>query len=716
MKLGAMVAVSSFALSQVAAGQAVQWKVSEGGNGHWYQVVSSAAIGNSWNNARALAESEGGHLATFSSASEWSFARDRLTMPDSAPPVTGIMFLGGSLQAGVWRWVDGTAWLSPTPWWNGIDCGGGVPSPQGDGQALQTFCGGTAWDDRGPEGGGALDKALVEWSADCNNDGIVDYGQCRDGSLPDYNGNNIPDCCEQGIACIVGRYPVQWRADEGGNGHWFQKISPPKPKTWPQARDICVVLGGHLATVPTASEAAFVHSLSGPSEVYLGGMQLPRGCEPGCNWRWITDEAWGFTNWSRSEPNNNSPNGQDFLRTYSDGKWDDVQGDSVFPFGIAVEWSADCNNDGIVDYGQILLGQLEDIDGNGVPNACEAYQVPGEFSTIQAAIDAVPAGQYGLVLVAAGTRNESFSLNGKNVRVQGAANNATILDGTGLAVSIARFTGGEPATAGLANLVFRYGTAGSRITPKGTFTVGGAVYGLNSAALITSCRFEQNEADFGGAVYLLRCDSAVETCVFAGNEALTDGGAFFAYECSGFVRSSDFTANSCGASGSGNGGAFKSVGAKVAGGTFLLQDCSVTGTISGVDGAAVDHFENSVLGVRGVLRIVDTDISANSTAIGGGGVRNDGPQHALVFAGTTTVCGNTPRNVGGAFLIEGSASVCDCLADLTGDGQVNGGDLGIVLSSWGSTGNSGLGDVTHDGIVNGQDLGVLLSYWGACGG
>ena len=39
-------------------------------------------------------------------------------------------------------------------------------------------------------------KLLIEWSADCNNDGIVDYGQIRLGQLPDQNANNIPDTCE----------------------------------------------------------------------------------------------------------------------------------------------------------------------------------------------------------------------------------------------------------------------------------------------------------------------------------------------------------------------------------------------------------------------------------------------------------------------------------------------------------------------------------------
>jgi hypothetical protein len=50
----------------------------------------------------------------------------------------------------------------------------------------------------------------------------------------------------------------------------------------------------------------------------------------------------------------------------------------------------------------------------------------------------------------------------------------------------------------------------------------------------------------------------------------------------------------------------------------------------------------------------------------------------------------------------------------SGDGMVNGGDLGILLSSWGATLPTGVGDVNHDGVVNGADLAVLLSSWGSC--
>ena len=52
---------------------------------------------------------------------------------------------------------------------------------------------------------------IIEWSADCNSDGVVDYGQILAGELEDTNANNIPDCCEAGTTCGCA-------ADISGNG------------------------------------------------------------------------------------------------------------------------------------------------------------------------------------------------------------------------------------------------------------------------------------------------------------------------------------------------------------------------------------------------------------------------------------------------------------------------------------------------------------------
>lgn len=47
--------------------------------------------------------------------------------------------------------------------------------------------------------------------------------------------------------------------------------------------------------------------------------------------------------------------------------------------------------------------------------------------------------------------------------------------------------------------------------------------------------------------------------------------------------------------------------------------------------------------------------------------------------------------------------------DLNGDWNVNGGDLGMLLSQWGGAGSA---DFDGNGQVNGADLGTLLANWG----
>ena len=58
---------------------------------------------------------------------------------------------------------------------------------------------------------------------------------------------------------------------------------------------------------------------------------------------------------------------------------------------------------------------------------------------------------------------------------------------------------------------------------------------------------------------------------------------------------------------------------------------------------------------------------------------------------------------------------CECIGDLFVDGQVNGADLGALLSQWGPATATTASDLNRDGWVDGNDLGLLLSGWGPCG-
>lgn len=392
----------------------------------------------------------------------------------------------------------------------------------------------------------------------------------------------------------------------------------------------------------------------------------------------------------------------------------DCDGDRVpDSLDIALGLASDCNGDGVPDACEIASGSASDANGNDVPDACETLQVPSQYPTIQAAIDAVGPSTSRIVQVAAGTYNETFALNGKDVTVRGAPRDATILDGVGLARSIATFSGGEPNTASLENLVFRNGSAGSRIYPKAPFTVGGAVYGHNSAASIRNCVFQSCTADFGGAIYLIFSQVLVDSCSFESNLALQEGGGLMIYETTGAVRACAFIANRCGFAGLGSGSAFKSAGAFAMDDVIVFENCTVTGAVGNSFGSALEHYQNNA-SVRGVLRIVGSNISGNVAGDGASGLRVLGNMDSCILAEGTSICGNEPTNVEGPYLIEGSVTVCDCHGDLTGDGVVNAADLGVLLSSWGLTGPSGVGDTNHDGLVNAADVSILLSGWGAC--
>jgi hypothetical protein len=54
-------------------------------------------------------------------------------------------------------------------------------------------------------------------------------------------------------------------------------------------------------------------------------------------------------------------------------------------------------------------------------------------------------------------------------------------------------------------------------------------------------------------------------------------------------------------------------------------------------------------------------------------------------------------------------------ADIYRDFNVNGADLGILLSEWGPAPSGTVSDINLDGQVNGADLGYLLNSWGSCG-
>ena len=358
----------------VHAQEAVQWRVEDGGNGHWYRVFTSPDT--SYDNRAGQATAVGGYLGSITSPDENDFA---VAVAQSAG-VKCRLVVGGrrDCPSCPWRWSDGSAWAY-TNW------GPGEPNT-GGAVHVELFIG------FGPLGQWAdvadsdpsCPAFIVEWSADCNGDGIVDYGQILDGSFSDSNTNGVLDCCEHGEPCEGGYNPLQWRVEDGGNGHWYGLIELPDASldnTFPRLANR---MGGHLATLTTQAEHDWVYSslASNPTvwEQYpMGGVGPIIGLQNYClsQYRWMTNEPNGFTAWAPGHPATNC-GGVAFFAPGSTGGPAPLWGtlDTITPppnqgRWALIEWTLDCNEDGIVDYGQIESGALTDSRGNGIPDECD---------------------------------------------------------------------------------------------------------------------------------------------------------------------------------------------------------------------------------------------------------------------------------------------------------------------------------------------------------
>lgn len=117
--------------------------------------------------------------------------------------------------------------------------------------------------------------------------------------------------------------PVEWSTTAGGNGHWYQFIAfGPLESREPELVALRARRqGARLAEAETDGEARFIEGLAGASGA--GGREV------------------GAT------------------------------GGLAGTDGFILEWSADCDGDGRVDFGSIRAGRAADANGNGVPDQCE---------------------------------------------------------------------------------------------------------------------------------------------------------------------------------------------------------------------------------------------------------------------------------------------------------------------------------------------------------
>ena len=307
-----------------------------------------------------------------------------------------------------------------------------------------------------------------------------------------------------------------------------------------------------------------------------------------------------------------------------------------------------------------------------------------------------------------------------------------------------------------------------------TATGGAALFHIGPSSIsVVNCLFLGNSAgDFGGAVQFFNGGGTVAGCVFSGNTAALQGGAVYLAIASNISFVNCTIANNSTA-GSGGGIYLADDSDATVANSILFgnTDTDTNTTVesaqftSGGPGNIFTLTANAIQGWTGlyggsgnmalaaspfvdangsdnIFGTVDDDLTLAQPA---GNVCIDAGRNPLVPADTADVDSdlNTaealPRDAAGNARFADVGAVADtgvgpapvvdlgayevvsltpppvCVGDVNGDQLVNGADLSVLLTQFGTSVNpAGSGaDFNKDGLVNGSDLSILLARFGA---
>jgi hypothetical protein len=230
--------------------------------------------------------------------------------------------------------------------------------------------------------------------------------------------------------------------------------------------------------------------------------------------------------------------------------------------------------------------------------------VPAEYSTIQAGIDAASSGD--TVQVAPGTYHENITMK-SGVVIQGAGQGVSIIDG------------GASGSVVTANSVDSAAKLDGFTITNGKNIEGGGMRNINSSSpTVSNCTFLENSAFFiigignGGGMYNSASSPTVTDCTFSGNDASAYGGGMYNANSSPTVTNCTFSGNTVSPEG----------GVLQGGGMYNYQSSpTVTNcTFSGNDasgGAGMYNDQNSS------PTVTNCTFSGNdASGMGGGGMLN----------------------------------------------------------------------------------------------
>ena len=332
------------------------------------------------------------------------------------------------------------------------------------------------------------------------------------------------------------------------------------------------------------------------------------------------------------------------------------------------------------------------------------YSVPGEFDTIQSAIDAAEDGR--VIRVAPGVYTEQVDFQGKAITIESTDGpEVTIIDGSGFAAgSVVTFANGEGLDSVLRGFTIANGTVGTRLQ-KGDPSAGGGIIVNEASPTIESCVIRDNGAEYGGGLFVRFGDALVRDCRFVQNTGFIDGGGAQVVRSNARLEECTFELNVSGR----NGG-----GIQMFNGSPILTGCRFQSNTAVSNGSGVAWFP---FGEDALIESCVVTRNSCAQEQGGGIAVITGPSSTgTLRLDTSAVCNNSPINIDGEFIDLGGNDLCGCSGDFDGDGLVAGGDLSLLLAAWGACGGDDpcFEDIDGNGQVDGADLAALLAAWGVC--
>ena len=274
----------------------------------------------------------------------------------------------------------------------------------------------------------------------------------------------------------------------------------------------------------------------------------------------------------------------------------------------------------------------------GVVARAAVLNVPADYPTIQAAIDAANPGDE--VAIAPATYPENINFNGKAITVRStnptdpAVVAATAIDGQELG-SVVAFASGEGASSVLSGLTINNGKA----------THGGGIYCDYSSPTITNNIISANSStspEGGGGVYCYRSGPTISNNTISGNSSRASGAGILSSASNPVVSNNTISGNSSG----GNGGGISSVYST--GSDPIISNNTISGNSAGGSGGGISCSASNPT-------ITNNTISANSsTSSDGGGIHCT--NNSIPTIQNNTITGNSAASDGGGIVCAQSSA------------------------------------------------------------